>query len=90
MKFIKNKKGQFIVIAVLMIATMMISLVATIFSMGTYYEQEQWEEYMTLIEHMKLNAANVVDISLAAYTEDLNNGSITITLVSSCSFTSPP
>jgi hypothetical protein len=74
MKFARNKKGQFIVIAVLMIAIMMISLAATIFSMGTYYKQEQWEEYMTLIEHVKQNTADLVDISLAAYTEDLNNG----------------
>jgi len=76
MKFARNKKGQFIVIAVLMIALMIIALSVTIFSMGTYYKQEQWEEYMTLIEHVKLNTVDVVDISLAAYTEDLNNTSI--------------
>ena len=72
MKFARNKKGQFIVIAVLMIALMIIALSVTIFGMRTYYKQEQWEEYMTLIEQVKLNTVDVVDISLAAYTEDNN------------------
>lgn len=72
MKFARNKKGQFIVIAVLMIALMIIALSVTIFGMRTYYKQEQWEEYMTLIEQVKLNTGDVVDISLAAYTEDNN------------------
>ena len=68
MRFIKNEKGQFIVIAVLMIALMIISLGATMFSMGTYYKQEQWEEYLTLIEQIKVNTVDLVDISLSSYT----------------------
>jgi hypothetical protein len=68
MKFATNTKGQFIIIAVLMIALMIISLGATLYSMGNYYKQEQWEEYVTLIEHVKQGTINLVDISLAAYT----------------------
>jgi len=51
-----------------MIALMIISLGATLYSMGNYYKQEQWEEYVTLIEHVKQGTINLVDISLAAYT----------------------
>lgn len=68
MRFGRNTKGQFIIIAVLMIALMIISLGATLYSMGNYYKQEQWEEYVTLVEHVKQGTVNLVDISLAAYT----------------------
>jgi hypothetical protein len=68
MKFATNTKGQFIIIAVLMIALMIISLGATLYSMGNYYKQEQWEEYITVIDNVKQGTSNLVDISLAAYT----------------------
>jgi len=68
MKFATNTRGQFIIIAVLMIALMIVSLGATLYSMGNYYKQEQWEEYITLIEHVKQGTIDLVDISLAAYT----------------------
>lgn len=72
MKLVRNKNGQFIVIAVLMISLMIISLSATMFSMGTYYKQEQWDEYLTLVQHVKSNTQKVTDISLAAYSTPVN------------------
>lgn len=51
-----------------MIALMITSLGAIMYSMGTYYKQEQWEEYTTLIEHVRQGTINLMDISLADYT----------------------
>lgn len=68
MRIVKNKRGQFIVIAVMMIAVMMVSIGALMYGAGTYYRSEQWEEYMTLVEHIKLGTIRLVEMSLANYT----------------------
>ncbi len=68
MRIVRNRKGQFIVIAVMMIALMMISIGAIMYSAGTYYRYEQWEEYITLVEHAKFSTIRLVEISLASYT----------------------
>jgi hypothetical protein len=68
MRFDRNTKGQFIIIAVMMIALMIISLGATFYTMGNYYKQEQWEDYTTVIENVKQGTIDIVDISLANYT----------------------
>ncbi len=73
MRIVKNKKGQFIVIAVMMIALMVVSIGAIMYRTGTYYRQEQWEEYMTLMEHVRLGTIRLVEISLANYTASGNN-----------------
>lgn len=73
MRIVKNKKGQFIVIAVMMIALMIVSIGAIMYSAGTYYRQEQWEEYVTLVEHARLSTIRLVEISLADYTASRNN-----------------
>jgi hypothetical protein len=73
LRIVKNKKGQFIVIAVMMIALMVVSIGAIMYRTGTYYRQEQWEEYMTLVEHVRLGTIHLVEISLANYTASGNN-----------------
>ena len=77
MRIVKNKKGQFIVIAVMMIALMIVSIGAIMYSAGTYYRQEQWEEYITLVEHVRLGTVRLVEISLANYTySPVNNSTL--------------
>ncbi len=56
-----------------MIALMIISIGAIMYSAGTYYRYEQWEEYITLVEHVKLSTIRLVEISLANYTASGNN-----------------
>jgi len=56
-----------------MIALMIISIGAIMYSAGTYYRYEQWEEYITLVEHVKLSTIRLVEISLANYTKSENN-----------------
>ena len=67
-KSLKEKKGQFIIIAVLFIATMIISMGALLSSTSTYYKYEPWEEYITLIDGVRLNSLHLVELSLSNYT----------------------
>ena len=68
----KQKKGQFIIIAVLFIAIMMISIGALLYTAVTYYKHEPWEEYLTLIGNIELSSRDLVELSLSNYTNTLN------------------
>ena len=59
-----------------MIALMIISIGAIMYSAGTYYRYEQWEEYITLVEHVKLSTIRLIQISLANYTAPGNNSTL--------------
>ncbi len=59
-----------------MIALMIVSIGAIMYSAGTYYRYEQWEEYITLVEHARLSTNRVVEISLANYTAPGNNSTL--------------
>ena len=76
MRIVKNRKGQFIVIAVMMISLMIVSIGVVMHSAGTYYRQKQWEEYITLVEHVRLSSIRLVEISLADYTASGNNSTL--------------
>jgi len=67
-RFITHKKGQFVMIAVLMIAIMIISIGALMHRAVTYYRHEPWEEYLTLIGAIELNSLRLIELSLANYT----------------------
>jgi len=69
----REKKGQFIIIAALMMAIMIISISSIIYSSVTYFKTERWEEYVVLIDSVKTGTARVLEISLANYTQTLNN-----------------
>ncbi len=65
---IRNKRGQFIIIAMLMIAIMIISVGALMHKAVTYYKHEPWEEYLTLIGNIELGSRRLVELSLSNYT----------------------
>jgi hypothetical protein len=71
-KFAGNKKGQFVVIAVLLVAIMLISIGSLMHGAVTYYKHEPWEEYLTLIGNIELNSRRLVELSLANYTQTLD------------------
>lgn len=75
-KLIKHKKGQFIIIAVLMIAIMIVSIGALMHGAVTYYKHEPWEEYLTLISNIELNSRRLVELSLANYTHTQDNNTL--------------
>jgi len=60
----------------MMIALMIVSIGAIMYRAGTYYRQEQWEEYITLVEHVRLGTIRLVEISLANYTASGNNSTL--------------
>ena len=69
MKIVKQKKGQFIIIAVLMIAIMMVSIAAIMYSAVTYYRYEKWEEYLLIIDNLKMGSRRLMEICLANFTQ---------------------
>jgi len=71
-RLVKNKRGQFIVIAALLIALMIISASAVMFSTVTYFKHERWEEYVILIDGVREGTTNVLELSLANYTKTWN------------------
>ena len=76
MRLVDHKKGQFIIIAVMVIAIMMVSLSVTLYNASTYWESEKWDEYITLIDQVKLNTIRLVESSLANYTGNPGDPSI--------------
>jgi hypothetical protein len=68
-KLMKHKKGQFVIIAMLMIAIMIISVGALMHRAVTYYKHEPWEEYLTLMGNIELNSQCLVELSLVNYTQ---------------------
>jgi hypothetical protein len=67
-KLVGNKRGQFVIIAVLLMAVMIISLGALMNRAVTYYKHEPWEEYLTLIGNIELSSNTLVELSLTNYT----------------------
>ena len=73
MRLVRNRRGQFIIIAALLIAVMIISASAVMFSAVTYFRHERWQEYLIVIDGVRTGTGNVLQLSLANYTQTLNN-----------------
>ena len=63
MKATKTNRGQFIIIAVLLVAIMVVSIGAIMHNAVTYYRSEPWEEYTTLVGNIQLNSQRLVELS---------------------------
>jgi len=68
MKIVKHKKGQFIILATLIIAIMIISIGTLMYGTVTYFKHERWQEYLMVIDNIELDSTRVVELSLANYT----------------------
>jgi hypothetical protein len=73
MKRLLQRKGQFIIIAALMVSIMIVSIGAILYGTVTYFRHERWEEYLSLIDTLKIGSHRVVEISLANYTLTMNS-----------------
>jgi len=71
MKSSRKKRGQFVIIAVMLTAIMMVSIGALMHGAITYYKHEPWEEYSTLIGDIEINSRRLVELSLADYSNSL-------------------
>lgn len=65
----RGRSGQFIIIAILMIAIMIVSIGAVMYSTVTYYRYEQWEEYLSIIDNIKIGSLHLVEGGLANLTK---------------------
>jgi len=72
MRLVREKKGQFIVIAALLLSIMIIAVSTVIYGTVTYYRQERWEEYVTIVDSIKTASCNLLQVGLANYTQTLN------------------
>lgn len=70
----RQKRGQFVIIAVLLIAIMIISIATLMHGAITYYKNEPWDEYMTLMGNIELSSHRILELSLSNYTHTLNQG----------------
>jgi hypothetical protein len=68
MKSNREKRGQFVIIAIMLIAIMIVSIGAIMHSAITYYRHEPWEEYSTLIGNIELNSQRLLELSLVGFT----------------------
>ena len=73
MKMVKERKGQFIVIAALLLSIMIVSVTTVIYGTVTYFRQERWEEYVTIVDSVRTGSYYVLEISLAKYSQTLNS-----------------
>jgi hypothetical protein len=71
MKTKRERRGQFIIIAVLLAAMMIVSIGALLHTAVTYYKHEPWEEYSTLIGDIEVNTRRILELSLANYTNSV-------------------
>ncbi|MGD8505926.1 MAG: hypothetical protein PVF15_04605 [Candidatus Bathyarchaeota archaeon] len=72
----RRNKGQFIVIAALMISILIVSIGVIMYGSVTYFRHERWEEYLSLIDTLKISSHRVVAISLANYTLSMNENAL--------------
>ncbi|RLI46719.1 hypothetical protein DRO69_02450 [Candidatus Bathyarchaeota archaeon] len=69
MKKKRGKQGQFIIFAVLLIAIMIIAIGAIMYSTVTYFKHERWEDYLSLIDNLRVGSRHLMEISLANFTK---------------------
>ena len=80
MKPSRKKRGQFVIIAVMLTAIMMVSIGALMHGAITYYKHEPWEEYSTLIGDIEINSRRLVELSLADYSNSLVEDNSTLSV----------
>jgi hypothetical protein len=73
MRLARERKGQFIIIAAMLLSIMIVSVSTVIYGTVTYYRQERWEEYVTIVDSIKTASSNLLQIGLANYTQTSNS-----------------
>jgi len=73
MRLARERKGQFIIIAAMLLSIMIVSVSTVIYGTVTYYRQERWEEYVTIVDSVKTASCNILQIGLSKYGQTLNS-----------------
>jgi hypothetical protein len=59
-----------------MISILVVSVSAIMYGTVTYFRHERWEEYLSLIDTLKIGSRHVVEMSLANYTLSMNGNAL--------------
>ncbi len=73
---LRRNRGQFVIIAALIMAILIISTGTLMYRATTFFRLEPWKEYTTLIGDVELNSHRLAELSLADYTQNQANPSI--------------
>jgi hypothetical protein len=73
MRLARERKGQFIIIAAMLLSIMIVSVSTVIYGTVTYYRQERWEEYVTIVDGVKTASSNLLQVGLANYAQTSNS-----------------
>lgn len=73
MRLARERKGQFIIIAAMLLSIMIVSVSTVIYGTVTYYRQERWEEYVTIVDSIKTASCNILQVGLANYAQTSNS-----------------
>ncbi len=79
MKANRENRGQFIVIAIMLMAIMIVSIGALMNTAITYYKHEPWEEYSALVGDIEINSRKIAELSLAGYSNSVKDDTILAT-----------
>jgi len=69
LRLVRERRGQFIVIAALLISIMIVSVSTVIYGTVTYFKYERWEEYLTIVDSVRTATNNLLQIRLANYSQ---------------------
>jgi len=75
----RENRGQFIVIAIMLMAIMIVSIGALMNTAITYYKHEPWEEYSALVGDIEINTREIAELSLAGYSNLAKDNTILAT-----------
>ncbi len=73
MRLARERKGQFIIIAAMLLSIMIVSVSTVIYGTVTYYRQERWEEYVTIVDSIRTASSNLLQVGLANYAQTSNS-----------------
>ncbi|HKZ93529.1 MAG TPA: hypothetical protein VJ249_02960 [Candidatus Bathyarchaeia archaeon] len=73
MRLARETKGQFIIIGAMLLSIMIVSVSTVIYGTVTYYRQERWEEYVTIVDSVKTASCNILQVGLANYAQTSNS-----------------
>jgi len=72
----RGERGQFVIIAALMMAIMIVSIAVVMYSTVSYYRYESWEEYMGVVDNVMAGSKQVLVSMLANYTKSFDETGI--------------
>jgi hypothetical protein len=82
MKNARQRRGQFIIISALLVAILIVSVGAIMYGAITCFKNEQWAEYLSIINQIRTGSQRLMEITLANFTRNgFENGMVNRSLI---------